>query len=109
MDQLNNNQVLVTIAQTLIKAREECGMKQEAAAKALQLSRSTLSKYENGDLSGLTIETLLAVSKLYGKPVMAFFPSEPVVHFNLILPMRHQTTAISRHIYSIIIQTDIRS
>lgn len=57
-------------------------MKQDGAAKALGISRSTLSKYENGDLSGLSIENLLAISKLYGKPLMYFFPSEPAIHFN---------------------------
>ena len=81
MNLLNNNQILFAIAQNIGKAREDAGMKQDTAAKALQISRSTLSKYENGDLRNLTIDSLLAMSKLYQKPLVHFFPNDPCINF----------------------------
>jgi transcriptional regulator with XRE-family HTH domain len=77
----NNQQALLALAQRLAKAREELGMKQDTAAKALQISRSTLSKYENGDLRGLTIDCLLAMSSLYKKTLLSFFPNEQAINF----------------------------
>lgn len=44
MNLLNNNQILFAIAQNIGKAREDAGMKQDTAAKALQISRSTLKR-----------------------------------------------------------------
>lgn len=77
----NNQQALLALSQRLAKAREELGMKQDTAAKALHISRSTLSKYENGDLRGLTIDCLLAMSSLYSKPLLSFFPNEQSINF----------------------------
>jgi DNA-binding XRE family transcriptional regulator len=81
MTSQNNEQVLATLAQKLTNARNEMGIKQDTAAKELGLSRSTLSKYENGDLRGLTIDCLLAMSTLYKKPLLAFFPNEQSINF----------------------------
>jgi len=81
MSNLTNEQVLQTLATQLVKARDEAGKKQETAAKELVISRSTLSKYENGDLRGLTIDCLLAMSRLYNRTLLSFFPTEQSVHF----------------------------
>lgn len=81
MNYENNQRLLLGLAQRLAKAREDAGMKQEIAAKTLQISRSTLSKYENGDLRGLTIDCLLAMSLLYKKSLHHLFPHEQPVHF----------------------------
>lgn len=77
----NNDEMLFALSRNLIRAREENNMKQEAAAKDLNISRSTLSKYENGNLSGLTIDCLLAMSKLYRKTLPELFPNEPGITF----------------------------
>jgi DNA-binding XRE family transcriptional regulator len=76
----NNDMILLALAQCLAKARVETGMKQETAARTLQISRSTLSKYENGNLRGLTIECLLAMSHLYKRPLHSLIPYEQPTH-----------------------------
>ncbi len=81
MNVTTNEQLLQGLALQLSKARNEAGKKQDTAAKELGISRSTLSKYENGDLRGLTIDCLLAMSRLYNRSLISFFPNEQAVHF----------------------------
>jgi transcriptional regulator with XRE-family HTH domain len=81
MNTTTNEQLLQSLATQLSKARDEVGKKQETAAKELGISRSTLSKYENGDLRGLTIDCLLEMSRLYNRSLLSFFPNEQAIHF----------------------------
>lgn len=46
-----NDEFLFTLSRNLMRARESIQMKQDVAAKELKISRSTLSKYENGDFA----------------------------------------------------------
>lgn len=68
-----NDEFLFTLSRNLMRARESIQMKQDVAAKELKISRSTLSKYENGDLHSLTFELLLTMCNLYQKTLLEFY------------------------------------
>lgn len=69
----HNTPALQAFSKAITLARQAAGIKQEIAAKALGITRSTLSRYENGNLEGLTISTLFCMSQLYQLPMVHFF------------------------------------
>ena len=76
-----NDEFLFTLSRNLMRARESIQMKQDVAAKELKISRSTLSKYENGDLHSLTFELLLTMCNLYQKTLLEILPDKAGITF----------------------------
>ncbi len=63
---------LIALGKKLAAARENAGLSQEQAAKAIGIPRSALSLIETGDRSLSTLE-LAGLAKLYGRPIADFF------------------------------------
>lgn len=63
---------LVALGKRLAAARENAGISQELAAKAIGIPRSALSLIESGDRSVSTME-LAGLAKLYSRPIAEFF------------------------------------
>lgn len=63
---------LVALGKKLAAARENAGLSQEQAAKAIGIPRSALSLIETGDRSLNTLE-LAGLAKLYGRSIAEFF------------------------------------
>jgi ribosome-binding protein aMBF1 (putative translation factor) len=60
------------IAESIKIAREQCGLNQTAAAKALGRSQSFVSRCESGNRI-IDLEVLVLFSDLYKKPLSFFF------------------------------------
>lgn len=80
MSNAHNTPALQALAKAIVKARHHAGIKQDVAAKILHITRSTLSRYENGHLDGFTICLLLDMSRLYNCTVIRFFEDAPVIN-----------------------------
>lgn len=63
------------LGQRLRRARENCGFSQEAAAEALQLQRTAITRMESGERAVSTVE-LDRLARLYRVPVQDFFREE---------------------------------
>lgn len=76
---------LVAVGKKLAAARENAGLSQEQAAKAIGIPRSALSLIETGDRTLSTLE-LAGLAKLYGRPIIEFLqvPEAPTSSAGLV-------------------------
>lgn len=86
---------LAAIGRKLAAARENSGISQEQAAKAIGIPRSALSLIETGDRTLSTLE-LAGLAKLYGRPMVDFLQEEEGPQSDLIALCRVSEEFASR-------------
>ena len=64
------------IAERLKHYREACGLSQKQVAQALNIDRTTYTKYERSD-SEPSLDTLIKIAAIYGVTPMDLLPGQP--------------------------------